>query len=856
MGRLFFTLDPSGLYYATEPGFHWRKTGAKLAADQQAHRSTGAYAPIECYSPPDSDWVLPKPVQFYTQYPRANDWLGDCVLRKSLWTFGTDVTATEFEPTRKAEGSTLSNNQWISIARLPTSITSLAAISFSAMETAAGIDFPSGMGVIGFCPFMPNGTTLISTYDFMPFVQYATFPSPDGWFVFGFGNLAFICGRETVHLVRTPDNSWQNWEPLGQWRTGGSTGKVAQPGNDSIWNFNMFQAQNLQVETSSFLCLPEGFDHLRVFLGGSQPQAVRLRKTTDTSAAGRLLSAQSWWVAGFPKQRLMFQAAVVGYSGTAVTVPAIESSSAARYFDFDLGGTYKPSVAPEFAALYRIHDTAANISTDTSTPGRVIFTSSNSGERVTVTMEDENEDPWESDGTKGKGNFVVEMGSTSGDLSTYFLAPQVQRVELRFPPVLTARSANPNILDDTQVAGFKVASSLYDPTGKRIHVDFPDKATAELVLAALDGRGDYPLAIHEDTDASGSGDTLRAAGWIMEPELSVILTEGHPLPSGGSLSAPVQRYRLSGSGFMEQLNAEFLHLPQLTAPAATDGKLEATDAVEEVVKMFGVDTSDTARWIKTAHAFAGTLMAVLPGTGQANTGEPGQRFDGPWAPDWDQSGVSYCETVAKEWLGWVFYEDLTGRLRLHPDLGLEMLFGTPYYRQVMIYNSAAEALAAGANRRQVALELDRVTIEPTCNAVRVTGKDAQDGKDFPSVIEVDSDSLTNVAYDHFIGRLKPKALVSKMAVSKETASIFARWFLNRFGRRRYQWTVTVPRTPWDLGMDVGYVFGLDNRGDFLCTHLEFTADNYNLPLTRLTGEMVPAGATRSITAGAWPGVGV
>ncbi len=860
MGRLFIRLDPEGYYRVDEPGFEYLIYGSDLLRKLGAAANGVKGQAHFFYNPPGSEWMLPTPLQFDPDWQRgiegSGSTLGDHVLPKASWAFAGGITSYEFEySTKRPDGTTSTYNKWVSVPRVPNSFTSLLPISFSGMASAAGVLLPTGFGVVATCGTAPSGDSL-AVADFAPFLQYGIFPGVDA-LAFGWGDLAWLIYRDKVYVLRVIANTWTLMtQPIS---LSGSTG-VAYASGPSAGRQGGLTGMNAQLVVRSLMALPVGPDHVYTFSNLGDPVAARLRTSVDSTTVERMWGSGGWWVAAAPKQKLMWQAQVVGF-GFGQDIGATPS----RADLVDLGERYKPTQAPSLVAHVRMEASdPSDIVQTVDGDNNIVLTNGFSGAVATIGLMDEAGNPWDSDGTNSQLNLLVSLqaGSPAGGLLYPYLAPQLRMVELQFPIVLTPRVNDELLLDDTQYSSFVVGTSHDDPLGKEFELRLLDVGAAVLSDTDHDVRSDYPAHIEEDTTGDGTPDTVRARVWITHPLATKLVAEGQTRPGGGTLADPIMRLVLQGRGVLQQADEGWLYLPQLVNPDGT-GVIAHPYAVARALRMAGIDTADTAVYVAAPDIWAGTRASWLPGTWRLQSGEVGQKVDSPWAPRWAESKIGYAERIAKTWAAWKIYEDLT-LIRYHPDLLWEIeAYGAKYNSTATFYRSQADAVAASRPNQYYLISPTRRVVDPIANSVRITGRDTEEGL-MPHVTETYFPSLTNISdVERFVGRVKIKEVESTMAVSHEDAVKLARVAIIQWYRRRFIWTVTVPMAPWDMGpgvVDAGRVVVLDGRGPYRVLNCEVellksatgSGAYYH---TTLTCERLP-GASTSGSAGNYPGHGV
>ena len=862
MGRLYVVLDSSGYKYGEEPGFCWRITGGELFKRYLAVKETGGVSSQQFFCPPTqlgdgtSEWVMSMPRHWYHPRWYSHAALVDYVIRKVRWTFATGVTASEFEPTRTAQGVTYPDNQFIAIPSIAAGADVMDA-GLTALFTAAGVTKPTNIRVAGFTDKLPNGNQFDEeapgNRHYFPYFQFVMFPDPSELICFGFNDIGIIITRGNCYVLRDGGFAYSDWSLAGKFGLGKETGSVTAP--DAALGVAArltSTGDTVRAQTLLFTAI-HGIEHIHIYVGGA-----RFSLPIDLALSGSLTEARRWWVASYPNGRLAFQCQVVGYETAEYTPP--ESGGVLLQPMFDLGQAYMPTVDPvtrlaDALVYYDAKDTDGDgtpdnpaTTSDLSGFGK-LFTSSLGGE-VRFRIVDETGADWVSDGTHQKGALYIKLKPSTDT----FLPSILREIQVKFPVKLTNRAFTTLTLNDTQYVDFEVSTSLADPGGKRVRVRLSQDGAALFEatdLAFLDG---YPIHIEEDTTGDGNPDTARARGWVEAPDLVDY-----------RLSPDVYVHTVEAAGLLKRMDRPPLYLPQALDP--TTGKLESRAAIMEALRQCGFD--ETSAWISLlADPFAGNEIAQLPGQ-QAGSGEDGMSANEAWQLGWDETWLGYCSDVAQQWRGWSFYETLA-EIRYHPELMIELLMGRQYYVAATIYPSHAAATAAGAPRQCYQHSPRRTFESPKANVIRVTGKDAS-GKDTFHLLDRDSLSVTDPTYEHYLGEWRPATVMSKYAVSRTQAAVVARILLLRHSLRRMMRTVVVKdKPPWEfvgagggtITLQVGQVVTLSGMANYLITNLtargwhgQGAAGSRNNVETEITGVKIPDSVTAAASAGEYPGVG-
>ena len=844
MGRYFIELDPDGYSYASEPGFDYWITGRDLLAKwMQSGLDAGGF-----YNPPGSDWLMCRPRQFAPEW-YADDRLSDHVLDESLWSFDAALSVAEFPGfTKKPSGTGYPDNKWLAIS-IPDDFVPVVPWTFDwdALADAAGVTLPTGMTVIGAASTAPAGPTDLTDHEhgISPHVQALLYPAPDDVLCFGFGQYACLLYPHVCYVLRSENNDRETWSLVGKGTLTGQRQFVNDAVRRAASTPTLFSGTAPTAEIRGFSCIQVGEKELFFYFGGD-PISVAMEDDRN----GVPFLEGEWWVAGFPGQKLTFQAQAVGYEEADALLV-----NAPTQILFDFGEVYQPTEDPTltFGKAFAWVTPPATAEGYTAGPGAEFRYAGDANNYIEAQVSEEMGGVvWESDGTKWKGSLHARLIPATNDTTTAgaYLCPQLHSLLLKFPVVLTPRQNTPFVLNDTKWQRWRVEADLRDPLAKQISIALTPEAANLLVAVGFHERTDFPVHILEDTDGDGVGDTVRVAGWVKDLNLEEIRLEGlAPYPT-----IPVRAYEFTAGALLTQADELPLYLPQLVNPTAPDdesgnhGYIEHTYAVQQILLRSGIDTADPSFYYPYADPWTGTAVARLPGTWALQSGKSGTKNESPWAQDWDENNVEFCLRIARNWRGWVLYETLGSRVRYHGDLLFDLLIGAAYIRSATLYRYRAEAAAAGAPDQVMLVSPKRHTPPLEGNCVRVTGKDDETAL-MPHIIDRDLASVSDTTAENFIGRPKPVALVLKEAVSAEAAKQLARIKRLQVARKRVLWTAPVPLAPWHMVGDVelGQVVEFKGRGDCLITHLEVEClkshPTASYVKTTITGERVPSGLT-------------
>lgn len=856
MGRIYAVLDPDGYYRVDEPGFHWSWSGRKILEGYSQHEYHKRFA-ATFHNPPDSDWILPTPRQWQPDWYRSSDF-ANSVMGLARWGFASGLSATTFEPSKVGGETGYSNNVWISVPYIPSGTTSLDATSYANLGTAAGVSL-SGFLTAASASTTPLGGQLEEL--FHPYWQIKHFPEPHNKVVLGWGRFAFLLTGSQYFMLETPDGGRQAWRLIASGTIGGSeasTALKARSASGSLVGTTPFYA----VDTG-LLVLPVGPDtvYLHFTVNGKAEAPIPVKLETPL----RDLTA-SWWIGAAPGQHLAYQCQVVTYPNS-VELPGLPIAGGP--YLWDLGGDYLPTLTPSLG-VYNIINTLFASDVVVANDGTTYTSSSAySNQSIQVQFLDESGFTWVSDGTHTKGTVRVSILPGNHAPNGRYNTPQLRRVEMRFAPKLTPRANSSLTLDDTQYSSWMCETAYRDTLGKQGELRFPTIEDALMTTALLDHRGSYPIHFIEDLDGDGvlePTDPIRAAGWVTSPDVSVVSAEDTPKPGGGTRALPIQQWAIKFGPLLKRADTRWIYLPQMVDP--DHAYVEHGAAIAEGLFQKGFDITDPDRVFVYPDPLAGSNVSRLPGGPNEQTGEGGVEAEPPYRPKSGQKALAWMETIRDEWSGWALYERLDGQVNYHPDLILELLYDAAnvglgaasarkYFRSASVYLSQSAATTASVPGQYVlALAFDRSFQEPTANLVRVNGK-PQDGSTLPGVHDKDEATWTTVSNENFVGDIIPDEILSLMAVSPVAMMKVARMKLTQKKRRVTGWQETVKLAPWEFTnpVDVGKVVELVNRGDYLVSFLRVEQVARGKYRTRITGEKIPTGATRSLVAGGYPGAG-
>lgn len=854
MGRFWLELDPDGYQWCREPGvmMDWRAPEHPT----QVRAAWGAANPNRLmpsdfmYSLEGSPWLFPKPRQLNADWVK-DDRLDKHVLRSETeWTWSPSVAASvrEWEPTKKADGTSYPANVWQTVV-IPEDPETLFDPGFSAISNASGIPLPEGMAVVGVATHPPAWTHFENK---TPFIQYLERPSPDDVLLFGFGQFVVVFHATGIILLKSGP---EGYVYLGAWEYS-AVGEPKKPTQDLFvvppaWNTQRKPATSkfrLTERSLLFINFPDG--HLGMMFENGQHRIVRHEKVEPGTYPTVGVTGDAWWIAGAEKTTIQMQIQVVGYEHADTGVMNTGPNS---IYDFDLGNNYHPTIEPIINAYMLMHreGPTAPDTVLTHTQNLYSLTSSSTGEAAILNLDSEtNLEPWASDGTHRKGRWRLEI-QPSNDGGGAYLTPWVRNWSLRFPVLLENRLNSPLLLDDHQFSTVNFETSLLEPDGKRLTVTLWDTGLKLLHDAGFDVREGYPIRLLEDTDADDIPDTVRAVAWVLFPDIEEFVAE---TPSRD----PVRFYHLTSKGILERGKSTWAILPTMCDPSDSTHHVEHTFAVRQTVLSMGVDVDNPAQYAMATDTMAGTARSRLPGTWGNKPYTLQLDSNNVYAPKFGEEKLAYAEKIARQWAGWKLYENSAGQVRYHPDLEFELSLGVGYYVSFQVWNNSADAIANSmpGQRYLAGAMLSLIPVE--ANSITVTGKQntGEDGNvapvpDWLPVVVTDTLAINSPSYENFLGEPRSKEFCLELATDQQSAEILATVALLDLGRRRVDIPVEVPLAPWamvtdDSVVEVGYVGEFQGLGDRLVVHMEVTlllsradAEGGSIFRTRLVGRRLP-----------------
>lgn len=844
MARYIARLDPPYLRI-DEPGWMWSWSGRKVLQVFGEHEYHSRFAAV-AYNPPNSDWILPLPRNVQPDWYKHADF-ANSLLGKSLWTFASGITASDFEWTAVGGEVNYPSNKWIVLPHVPEGVVSLDTTNYAALETLTGVDV-GHFKTVAMCGQTPLGGSIAENYH--PAFQSGHLPPPYDRLVFGWGRLCFVLTANTYHFCESVDGTRQSWRLLAKGQFGDVGGRWA--GWYRLPNRASMIAHDIaRLTANTLVAIPVGVDEVLLHFRGGAPVPVRIE-------GGLRVRNDVWWIGAEPKQHVLYQAQLVTYGD--LELPAGPVVGGPYHFDL---ADYAPSAASKFRA-WSVMAQQPNGSdvTRTITQNSDTAASSFSNQQIVIELTDDQGNLWASNGTRNKGGVRVKLYPGNPAPNGRYLTPQFRLAEVRFPAVLTTRPNNLLSLTDTQFAGWMWEGSLRDPLSVKGELRFWDESSALLAAAGLDHRDSFPIEIWSDDNADGAPDTLRLVGWVTDPQLTIHATEGQTLPGGGTRANPLQYYALGFEGVLVRAQDRWEFPPQMINPEAT--YITHYGAIGEVLGSKGFNTADAAKVFIYTPTHGDTTLEALPGSPAERPTATGFEEDAWYRPREDQSPLAYMEMIREKFSGWLLYQRADGQLNYHPDLILEHLLAQTsgavgkYFRSATVYRSHAEAAAAGApNQCSLADGFERSFVHPTANIVRVSGQELGGGA-LINVRDRAPETWTAPTTDeNWIGDRRPAAVLDKMAVTRSAAWRLARLTLLQSKRRHTLRHCTVPLAPWEFAnpVDLGKVVEFSGRGDHLITFMRVEGWSRGYTRTRISGEKLPSTMSRSLVAGGYPGAG-
>lgn len=848
MGETRIRLDPAGYQRAVEEGISMSFTGEELYQKMVSDKSV--IFPGHVFAPQGSGWLCCQPRQFNPLW-YADSRLVDHVLHKDLWTFAAGMTIDDYRPPHKIGGPDYPADRWFSFW-VPPGTTPVFSVDWGAAAAACKINLPPNMKALAFCANTPPSVGLSLADDaaayFTPFLQFVHYPAPDNCVAFGWSHFMVILFGDTGYLLRSPHNDKAGWEQLGSWSGGDYKSLIEiQKGGDYF-----FTEENVRALVRSVLAMEVGDTSMYLYRTQGPPTVVQTRKPPALGEAGDTLPGGAWWIAAPEGQKVLGQVQITGYE--------VAGQGVLRPLTFQLGAGFAPTRTPDFRPVFRIHRSPSGPPpgyTEDSVAEGARITADATGEQLIYDLQDEETgDPWISDGVIHKGSFYVELHpSTAPGKPGGYLAPQVKLVEIVFPALLTDRHHRELILADTEFDSWDIEASYYRPEDSTISVFLREEQALLLEDAGLHQRANYPLLIEENVATFGPPLwTTRAAGWVEAAELEETKVENDLLGDDG-----LKLWRLKARGLLSRADRRWRIVPEIIDPDG-HGYVEHTFAVRKALTMAHFDVTDPDAVYIHPDPHAGTARARLPGTWAQAPAKPGVKTKNAHGPTRTETKLAYCRRLAVEWADWAFYTSLNGKVWYHPNLPTWLATGEEqYWYAVSLFKSAADAVAAGWDARQVYWETDAHTVEPRANVWTVYGIDDDDLSRAFCVVA--PETLTDIDDPNFVGEDIPYLAKPRLAIHEDACRNLALIGLRRSKQRKRLRRFGTRLAPWDIqgdpnGLDVGVGFTAQDRGRYLAVHIRCRLVHRDVYETVVTSEEVPAGTLTGAAAGTYPGQGL
>lgn len=844
MARTWVVLDPPGYKRTVHEAWDYQLRASdfqRIFITNPAAQAISTLTQNFFFPGPLASWISCMPRQFVAPW-NYDSRLGDHVLRQVQWTFATGLSPYETNPPQKvstAVSPIQPANKWITIPRIPDTTTSLDATDYGSLGDAIGGDLPAGTVTVATCDTTPADDTI--PRDALPHMRYLFYPNPDDVMVWGWNNMAAVQRGRTLFLCRSPSGDRDDWEQvyrgditLGPVTANPQGNRTSGGGPAAIWD-----EEHFGIRTQILTILQHGPNEVYLYSGAKHLGLAVLQNELPIGPITSPFIQGNWWIAGFPGQRLTYQAQIVGF----------EAATTSTYHPvvFDLGALNNPTATLQHNALFFLHDDEVTFSEETSGYRQ---TGDNSGEVAEYAPIWMDGTKWASDGAHHVGSFRLALtpGNTAGG---GYLAPQWKLADLHFPATLTPRSVSTLVLSDQQFRTWMMEANSHEPDQGRLCVELTPGAAAALEAANLHERTDYPIHITEGPTSPGA--VLIGAGWVQE-----VLLDEERVAMGGE--PDVSLYRIEARSLLTRADQPWPSPPCIVDPGG-GGYVEHTYAVGRALDASRFDPTDTNVVRMAPDPDAGTAISQLPGTWGVKIQGTDQDDAFYWAPRENEHKLDYMLRLGRHWSDWLVYTRLDGLIWYHPQLVSEIVEnGAVYFLSATIYRTRAEAVAAGAPEGQRYLAgIQRDVVQPTANQIIVPCRTRPPEEPGPSRV-LDADSIVTPSAENFIGEEKTRTIETDLAVGRDAADRIARTALRRHRLRRVIRSFRVPMAPWELlaaaPVDVGYVVRFQGRGTYVIRHIQVRLLQTDHYITRITGERLPAVALPGDIIGAYPGVGV
>jgi hypothetical protein len=819
MPRLQVIVNPSGFWTTTERGFSTKWTGDELARRGLINMSDyGASSGF--WNPPRSSWLLGRPYQFDAAWYR-DALFGSYTHRQTSWSFAANVSANVSEfGFWDSPSEQFSHAQMMNFGQIPATLgTQPIAVNFTTLATAAGVTLPTGIGVVA---STKNPQAMGAT----PSITWVRQPEPQDTFIFGFGQFAVIVTDRQTIVLQAADLGYQSWV-----RKANSAG--AQLPQHSLIG-NPLVASH-QMQQRGLVVTQVGWNQLYLMERiNSEPVIVTTRAapTPLQKASGQpnQILGGPFWIAAAPGQKVLANVQTTAYrDANHITLGSgtVNDDTSKRWFDCTFA--YPPSVAPQVVIDGIMHGTGNPVGTGIT--GGLQFLDPATLEYAEVQMVNHNHAAWLTGVGNFRGAFHVLLQASSGPNALSIYSPQIRSIEMRFAPVIVARSGTDTVLTDTQFKPIQVEASLADPEAKKLTIPLKPSGIAVLEAAGISTWDNVPVEVWEDSNDNGTADVKRAAGWITEP------------PSKGTHGPNYSDMVLTAQGMLLGRADRHFHYRHHLAAWSSGGRLLHTDAIVSTLLQWGFDVTSTSA-VEFESDLDEDMVKYLPGPSEEPT-ESGEVPTSAYAPDWDETGLEYIRRIAEQWRKWLLYEGISGKIWYEHDVVDDLIdLGQTPSSEATFYLTHAAAAGAGAHQHQVYMAgLERWGRPPKANFIRIIPPK----NTIPHVIDKDVLSATSTAAENYLGEYIPHIMQPKWAAADELfiarLAIVARHALRRFRRRvtGHHWRCLC--APWQVlpsGVDLNSVVTLQNLGLHRITHINVEQLSRDLFLTTWTAEKLPA----------------
>jgi hypothetical protein len=531
-------LDPPGYWRVDEPGVHYQATGDTLTAliEGAAEKSRTHFLDRRLWNPAGSPYLVPRPLQMSEPWP---DW--------QMATPKYDIAHYAFRAddfTREAGGYE-SEMATLPGADAPTGVSALAdyvrlilanvadngdgVMDAHLAELPSALGLPAGLRVVYATTQTPNGEAgSLLACDTHPYMACRVYGNQDACFVWGFHDWCVVVRQTAISLLRWETGAWTAVAEIpADWEAGAERTPFGRPpGRPSI-----LRPREAPHVDHAMMFVPVGQNTLQAVVNG-QEHAIAVH-TRKPGSQAPFFERGAWWIAGAPKQRLSWHLEVVGYPGAAVHVPATTELPVL----LDTGERYQPTVDPVIQIGYLADSETGTV--ETHGTGAELVATDTPGNQITVSLCDEEDEPWVSDGThhECRLRLQVQLPNYGGEVPD-FVAPHIRHLGVKFPRKLVARANSLLSLTASQWRRIRCRSSYRNPGMGGIEVELVDNGAALLAGAGFDRRSAYPIHLVKSVDGA---DTVVCRAWAEGAAFQVQHI------SGATVAASVQNGGFSSS---------------------------------------------------------------------------------------------------------------------------------------------------------------------------------------------------------------------------------------------------------------------------------------------------------------------